>query len=171
MYCQSSMLREIICYIYSWWYPWTIQNSSLEENITFSPCFPLPSGQVVMFKPPPVRHWLLWPLCLLSTIWNGCDVHTISRDCSVQNITGNHLKMCVLEEFLMLFIQIFLGRLEIPEGIAFPARFEWTQIQTEMRRTKNDRKQSLIVMDFCLKADGLLNWFILRLSIFFLFPL
>lgn len=75
----------------------------------------------------------------------------------MQNITGNHLKMCVLEEFLMLFIQIFLGSLEIPEGIAFPGRFEWTQIQTEMRRTKNDRKQSLIVMDFCLKADGLLN--------------
>lgn len=87
----------------------------------------------------------------------GCDAHTASRDCSMQNTTGNYVKMYFLEEFPMLSTQVFLDSLEIPEGITFLAGFQWTQIQTETRRTKNGSKQSLFIMDLCLKVDGLLN--------------
>lgn len=74
----------------------------------------------------------------------------------MQNTTGNHVEMCFLEEFPMLSTKIFRGSLEIPEGITSLARFRWTQIQTKTR-TKNGSKQRLVVMDLCLKADGLLN--------------
>lgn len=91
----------------------SLSNSKLQSRrkCPFFPFFFLPSVQVVMFKSPPVRHWLLWPFCCaeyhLNGLPPGCDAQTVSRDCSVQNITGNHLNICVLEEFLIILFRYF----------------------------------------------------------------
>lgn len=155
----------------SWILLWvtSASNSNLQSRGKCPPFLLLSVEVLVLESPPVLRHLALVALASVqgwvpsrNGLPPGCGARTASRD-----TTGNHVKMFVLQEFPMLSTQTFLDSMEIAEGITFLAGFQWTQIQTETGRTRNGSKQSLVVMDLCLKVDGLLNWFIWRLSIAF----